>query len=299
MTVSSWTVSNTTSTDAAFRAWGSAIGVALAALGFVQTADTGQINWTTVTKPVSINTAQGYEVWRFADALQASAPIFFKIEYGCPTNTNLPGLWLTVGTGSDGAGTITGSNIANVSFTPTRLTGAAAASGAAVPSYLVTDAAQSAMLLADHVSVPGGHIYLLIERTRDFTGAPNGDGVFVLIAGSSTHALGYLSYLPFATGNPGTIPTSTAALLSPATPAVNTCVVNNVVYPVPIATGIGPRSIGFSKFLAVVCAGDLAGGATFTMSLYSESNTWLADGSSIGNLGNSVSNLNALVARIT
>jgi hypothetical protein len=89
-------------TDAGFRAWGSALSTNLAAAGLVQTADTGQINWTTVTRP-GTSTAAGYEIWRFADS-----SLYLKIEYGTGGSATLPQMWVTVGTGSSGSGTLTG-----------------------------------------------------------------------------------------------------------------------------------------------------------------------------------------------
>lgn len=93
--------------DAGFRAWGLELSGRLATAGLVQTADTGQINWTTATRPGS-NAYAGYEVWRFNDALQSSAPVFIRLEYGTSNNTGTPALRVTVGTGSNGAGTMTG-----------------------------------------------------------------------------------------------------------------------------------------------------------------------------------------------
>lgn len=75
--------------------------------GLIKTADTGQINFATVVKP-GASTAGGYEIYRFNDSMQATAPIFFKIEYGTGGNTSIPSIWLTVGSGSNGLGTITG-----------------------------------------------------------------------------------------------------------------------------------------------------------------------------------------------
>ena len=100
-----WT--NVTS-DANFRAWGSYVSAQLAAMGLVQTADTGQINWATVTNPGAINTYSGYEIWRFADALQATAPVYIKIQYGEGAATDGPGMRFQFGSGSDGAGNLTG-----------------------------------------------------------------------------------------------------------------------------------------------------------------------------------------------
>lgn len=70
------TLINTVTTDAAFRTWGLAYNAKLAAAGLVQTADTGQIDWATVLAATAINTVQGYEIWRFDDALQATVPVF-------------------------------------------------------------------------------------------------------------------------------------------------------------------------------------------------------------------------------
>jgi len=95
-------------TDAEFRTWVAAIIAQLAAIGLTQTADTGQINTGTVTAPVAANTAQGYTVWRFNDSLQSTTPIYFKLEFGSAAATTTPSMWITIGSGSNGSGTITG-----------------------------------------------------------------------------------------------------------------------------------------------------------------------------------------------
>jgi hypothetical protein len=68
-----------------------------------KTADTGHVNTGTVTKP-SANAAAGYEIRTFDDGL---TPAYLKIEYGL-TSSSCFGLWLTIGTGTNGAGTLTG-----------------------------------------------------------------------------------------------------------------------------------------------------------------------------------------------
>lgn len=88
--------------DAGFRAWGSGIDTGLAAAGLVQTADTGQINWVTVTRP-AVNTVGGYTIWRLA-----SSAMYFKLEYGTNNGATSPDIFITAGTGSNGSGTITG-----------------------------------------------------------------------------------------------------------------------------------------------------------------------------------------------
>lgn len=101
-TTAAWSSFLDQTTDAAFRVWGSELSVKLAAVGMVQTADTGQINWTTVTRAAG-STAAGYEIWRLS-----SSNLFFKLEYGSGNANTSPSLWLTAGTGSNGSGTLTG-----------------------------------------------------------------------------------------------------------------------------------------------------------------------------------------------
>ena len=95
------------SSDAGFRTWGAEFHAQLVAIGLTLTSDTGQINWTTVTRPASLGVG-GYEIWRFNDTLQSTTPIFIKLEYGTSYQAAMPGIWITVGQGSSGAGAITG-----------------------------------------------------------------------------------------------------------------------------------------------------------------------------------------------
>lgn len=107
MTALSWSSRVRHDSDVTFREWGLELSTKLAAAGLVQTADTGQINWATVTRAGS-NTDAGYEVWRMADTPQATAPVYFRIAYGTLGGTTAPSIKVTVGTGTDGAGTLTG-----------------------------------------------------------------------------------------------------------------------------------------------------------------------------------------------
>lgn len=97
----------TNNTDADMRAWSKFIFDTMITGGWVQTADTGQIDFTTVTKPTAANQARGYFIVRMADTLQATVPIFVRIDIGSSSAINAMGVWITIGAGSDGAGTIT------------------------------------------------------------------------------------------------------------------------------------------------------------------------------------------------
>lgn len=92
-------------TDAAFRTWVAEVIAQLIAVGLTQTADTGQINTSTVTRPAA-NTAAGYAIFRFNDTAHSTTPIFIKLEFGTGTGTTNPFMWITVGQSTNGAGTV-------------------------------------------------------------------------------------------------------------------------------------------------------------------------------------------------
>lgn len=91
------------SSDVAFRAWGVELSAAFDTVGLSKTADTGQINWNTVTRP-GINTAAGYEV----RVLPGTNPLYLKIEFGTGSVATYPALFVTVGRSSNGTGSLTG-----------------------------------------------------------------------------------------------------------------------------------------------------------------------------------------------
>lgn len=102
MAINSYTTTINHTTDASFRQWGLDFSNGLTAVGLVQTADTGQINWTTVTRP-AINVSAGYEIRRSADST-----IYYKFEFGTAGTATFPQMWITVGQSSNGTGTLTG-----------------------------------------------------------------------------------------------------------------------------------------------------------------------------------------------
>lgn len=177
------------STNAKLRSWGSAISAALVASGLTVTADTGQINWTTVTHPGAINTKAGYEIYRFNDSLQGANPIYFRIDYGtgaAASGTN-PCTWMTVGTGSDGAGNITGTaagmtvlqgNLSTVASSNTAMTVGAAYS---------TTAGACSILTGNFVSSVSTCGNWVIGRSCDTAGAPTSTAT-VVYTGTTTVA---------------------------------------------------------------------------------------------------------------
>lgn len=181
----SWSARIRHDSDAVFREWGSDLSARLLAAGLVQTADTGQINWTTVTRG-GTNTDLGYEIWRFDDTLQATAPIFIRIYYGTGGGSSSPRWRFAIGTGTDGAGTLTGttSSIHVASSTST-----AATTDTARNSYLNWDSTQGALLIAFKLQATGNSEgFMAICRTVDASGAPTATGA-LLVGLSSQNGL--------------------------------------------------------------------------------------------------------------
>lgn len=95
--------------SAKFRAWALELHTGLLAAGWERTADTGQINWSSPPSIPSVGVSAGYEIFRMNDSLRDTAPIFIKLEYGTHwDNAATPDMWFTIGTGTDGAGVISG-----------------------------------------------------------------------------------------------------------------------------------------------------------------------------------------------
>jgi hypothetical protein len=180
------TLPATFNTDADFRSWGSGLSAQFAAIGLVKTADTGQIDWSTVLKPSGGSTQRGYEVWRFNDALQATKPVFIRIDFGAGLFANIPGILVTVGTGTNGAGTLTGQ------LSPAK---ALSASGivATAPSYC--SGSSSRLNLVTNYSTVASTMLLCVERTKTGAGVDTGDAI-VRLRNTNNDGLGY-QMIPF------------------------------------------------------------------------------------------------------
>lgn len=172
MTTRAWSYPISQASDAEFRGWGSDLAASLAAVGLVKTSDTGQINWTTVTRAAANNYA-GYEIWRYPDST-----IFMKWEYGSANNISSPAVRVSVGTGSNGSGTLTGTvSAANPIHSSD--------SGVNLPGTSRT----SLMCLKDgffgfcgYLSGSAGNVafmFFAVSRTTDANGVPTSDGASV------------------------------------------------------------------------------------------------------------------------
>jgi hypothetical protein len=271
--------------DATFRAWGSLFRAAIEAAGWVQTADTGQVNWVTVTAPAA-NTNGVYEVYRLDDALQATDPVFLKVVYSRASNTNAGILRFQAGTASDGAGTIT--SAANTNTSVTALSDAQNGMNAGAPayslrSYVGGDGSSLMVLLApnDSGSAGAGGGFLLERRRDPVTGEPAAGGfhcVWMPGTGQTTNSYAHHTvwthnlYPQPAAGN-GLILTGRGS-----SSAADNGVKDNVVPIFPYMTGGYPELGGPSKWIAGIFRADVPLGVTFPLSIYGEEGTFMSLG---------------------
>jgi hypothetical protein len=132
----------------------------LSSVGMVQTADTGQLN------PSSLpgwSSSWGYLIFRFNDSRQGTSPLFFKIRFGQGNNFGILRVYCTLGSSTNGAGTITGTVSSELSQHIN-----AAGGGNWMNLFL---SAVDGMLFIGNMYNSAGHYtfnnWFSIERTRD------------------------------------------------------------------------------------------------------------------------------------
>lgn len=167
--------------DATFRAWAQKLDSVIRTF-LTDTAATGQVDLTTMTRPAT-NTYAGYKVYRFADALQATYPIFLKIEYGTGTVAANGEVRISAGTAHDGAGNLTGAQttstfrLLEIGSTSTYTYYASGGSGRLNLLWAANN---------DGTQYTGQ--FLGMERTKDASGADDGTGVVLTFGGRGGNA---------------------------------------------------------------------------------------------------------------
>lgn len=294
MTTSTTTTPIDQTSDAAFRTWVAEIITQLAAVGLTQTADTGQINTSTVTRAAG-NTAAGYTIWRFSDTLQSTSPVFLKLEFGSASSGNTyPQMWVSISTGTNGAGTL--NNLAGA--TPVRFlctSGAAPLSTTiSYPSYFCCDQSTigyvgmswkiggSTSGYNANSSYGGFHL----GRSNDSTGASTGSAVFLLsnAVNNPTTAWGNMQCYSY-----------TTTAIYPAASALSAAYQYWGIYPLaPTVTLTGGAvqvmpgmimtpSIQFTQCIGLCSATEIPPGSTFSSALIgSTARTYIQCGSPPG-----------------
>jgi hypothetical protein len=166
-------------TDANFRLWINEFNNAVLAMGWTATTDTGQINFSTVTRPTAINIYQGYAVYQMADSLQSSCAVFMRVDFGTQNgSTDLPSIKVQVCIGStNGSGTLTGNLSTQV------ITGASGVSTNTSLLNVYTSGSSSRLSSQFWSTFGGGNLgwTLIVERDRNTSGAETSLGVNFLV----------------------------------------------------------------------------------------------------------------------
>jgi hypothetical protein len=266
MTLSTWSRGNLTNSDATFRTACQDIHNALAAVGLVQTADTGQIDLATVVKPGTINTSAGYEIWRFNDALQATAPVFIKIEYGTNgANANTFGIWMTVGSSTDGAGNLGAQKSSRIQL-------GTATTSSATPYLCWVSGDTSRLTLMMYAGGTTGQAYFAtVERTQNVSGGNTNEGIVFVYA--TRNAASGNQVVQFS--GPLSIAASSIQTVMPAGPswALGANVYTGPV--LPLGFGVHPPAQGVLTYFN----GDISQGVPQSISHYGTYRTFYPVGS--------------------
>jgi hypothetical protein len=166
------------SSDNQFRTWGQGISNAFASGGLVNTNAVGSINWATVLRPTGSSQVAGFEVWRFNDALQSTAPVYLKIIYSSATNSpGGPGIQIQVGTTTNGSGTFLGTQ--NTSLQNLAAVAANGTSGTLQTSFMSVDTNRVAGAFFLGTGFNSTEQYFGVERSKDNSGNDTTSSIIV------------------------------------------------------------------------------------------------------------------------
>jgi hypothetical protein len=261
------TLQNSNSTDALERAWAQFIFDTFVTSGlWVQTADTGQVTISTIAHATIANTYQGYHIYKMADTLQATKPCFLRMEFGASSASNLsPAFKITIGTGTDGAGNITGTL-----FGPAIVT-TALNTTTGCNSYGSADTNRAQLLLFCQGTA---HLVFSIERTHDATtGADTGDGFLLTYQDTTPGTLTAWINSAFGAQPPQERWTVVLSNNNPSTFGSN----EGIGFPLHFKGYVQPVALG----VIVVNAGDFVSGAQPQVTVYGTAHQYqIADGTS-------------------
>lgn len=270
-----------TSSDAYMRAWAQAFDACLTQF-LANTGDTGQTDLSALLATTSASQSRGFRIYRFNDAEQATFPIFLKVEYGSTsgsgTANQTPAIWVTIGSGTDGAGTITGVLMERTHVTPTSSgLHSSTETGAVFISHLPGGFALGSWIGSPR---PGacGPCFGVERFTHPATRARKNTGAFFWSATSAPQT----RYRPFSTRTSSGLPLAPSTFLPIVRPqSIQTGVVNNQfpIYPLTVhseeVNGPPTQVVGMMR-------GDVGEGGTFTFSMDGSSRTFKSFGTALG-----------------
>jgi hypothetical protein len=236
--------------------------------GWVNTADTGQLDIATAAAPGAANTKIGYKIYRMDDALQASAPVFVRFDFGSSSVAAQPGMWVTIGQGSDGAGTITSIRYNGGAIAAPPIASAQSQSSGAHNSY--GSAENNRVQFALFVTSAAIRLMIFsLERSRDANGDVTGAGLYMVTKDVNT-ILNHSRYIALGTTAQPPADSGVQYVLSSANPSGFNGNVG-VGMPIPMATVAQPAALG----LCVVMANDYVSESFIKVSIYGAQRTYV------------------------
>jgi hypothetical protein len=221
-----------------------------------------------------------YEIWGMGDALQATSPFYLKLECGTGGAANYPNIYFTIGTGVNGAGSLSGNT-----GTRTTLKGSTSTGGGAT-LYECNFCGSSdyfGMMLwrlagTAHVSV------LCMERSKDSFGANTGD--YLTINSASYNANTQQTVFKVGLGTNTTLETGTTGRWATILPITSTTgSQNNKTHVSPVYPLVG--QVTYPSIMAmVVLSADLVEGSVFTVQIYGTNHNYLFTKSNYCAVGN-------------
>jgi hypothetical protein len=243
------------------KATGQAINNALTTFGWVQSADTGQVNWSTYSSLANV-----YEVWKPGDAL---AVFYVRIDYIYNSNS-APSFKVTLGTTTNGSGTITGVNTGALTVTSALNS---VSSSTPYSCYFSGSASRFSMLLWTSTTTSSFlSMFLAIERSLDANGNYTATHASVIWAGWNTSNQRHQRTLHFSSGI--TNEDSGICAIQSGTATTASGFAGNV----PISP-LFPNIGYFDYPLTVAATGratDFSEGSTYATTLYGASRTYIA-----------------------
>lgn len=190
------TLQGTNGTNALFEAWCQFIDNTLVTTGgWVNTADTGQLNLATAVAPGAASTKVGYRIYRMNDALQATTPVFMRIDYGSGNSgATTPGFWVTIGSGSDGAGNITGVAFNGGAAASSTVRSNTTVAASACDSYGSADTNRVSLMLFVRPTANDLMLFTL-ERTKDSSGNDTAAGLLMNYTSTANNGVDGSNYI--------------------------------------------------------------------------------------------------------
>lgn len=185
-------------TDARFRANAQFVEDTLVTTGgWLLSTETGDTAPGSLAHPTAVATKKGFRVYKTNDGL---TQVYMRIDYGSTnaTSGNGFGMWITLGTGSDGAGTLSGIFFnGGGSTSPT--VGASNSNGTTGPVNSYGSADTGRVQLGLFVSATSANIILFsFERSKNSSGSDTSDSILLTGRIGNSAANGFWNVNPVA-----------------------------------------------------------------------------------------------------